>query len=133
MKKIKTWSLFNEGERNWEKEKSWQIKDEFPIDVYVKKGWTGKYYVISVPEMKMSYETFNDLGNDNLSKDSLEYRLKNGLSDTEEDGTKIIPTDVSVSSYDYSNGEANWTASTLEDVKNWELKYNDKVNVHYEN
>lgn len=29
----------NEGEINWEKEKSWKIKDEFPITVFVEKSW----------------------------------------------------------------------------------------------
>ena len=36
--------FLNEGEINWEKEKSWKIKDEFPITVYVKKSWIGRYY-----------------------------------------------------------------------------------------
>ena len=53
--------FLNEGEINWEREKSWKIKDQFPIEVFVKKSWTGRHYVVEVPTMSMSYEVFQDL------------------------------------------------------------------------
>lgn len=94
----------NEGEINWEKEKSWKIKDEFPITVFVEKSWTGKYYVIKAPTMKMSYETFQNL----------DFNHK-----------------VDISTYDYENGEATWTSYKLEHIKEWAEKYKDKIIVDY--
>lgn len=96
--------LVNEGEINWEKEKSWKIKDEFPITVYVEKSWTGIYYVIKVPSMKMSYETWQDL----------DFNHK-----------------VDISQYDYENGEATWTSYTIDNIKEWGDKNKDRIVIDY--
>lgn len=102
--KTKVRQFLNEGEINWEKEKSWKIKDQFPVDVFVEKSWTGKYYTIKVPTMKMSYETFMDL-------DSF--------------------GNVDISTYDYENGEARFTSYTLDKIKEWGEKNKDRVRINY--
>ena len=85
---------------NWNKEKSWGIKDKFPIRVFVEKSWTGRYYVIKAQNMSMSYETYIDL--DSFSK-------------------------VDISTYDYENGEARFTSSTLDNIRDWGEKNKDKI------
>jgi len=106
---IKFKDFLNEGEINWSKEKSWKIKDQFPIEVFVEKSWTGRYYVIKVPEMTMGYETFTSL--DNWSSGA----------------------GVSISHYDYETGKSNFTAYTLEDIKLWGEKNKDKITLNYSN
>ena len=96
--------FLNEGEINWEREKSWEIKDQFPIEVFVKKSWTGRYYVVEVPTMSMSYEVFQDL--DNFGK-------------------------VDISSYDYENGEARFTSYNLERIKEWGERNKDRIIINY--
>jgi len=96
--------FLNEGDINWSKEKSWKIKDQFPIEVFVEKSWTGKYYVVKVPTMSMSYETYMDL--DNFGK-------------------------VDISTYDYENGEATFTSYTLDDIKEWGEKNKDRITINY--
>jgi len=103
--KVKNWKQFlKEGEINWDKEKSWKIKDQFPIEVFVENSWTGKYYVVKVPTMSMSYETYMDL--DSFGK-------------------------VDISTYDYENGEARFTSNTLDDIKEWGEKNEDKITINY--
>jgi ribosomal protein S27AE len=94
----------DEGEINWKKEKSWKIQDQFPIEVFVEKSWTGKYYVVKVPIMSMSYDTFMDL--DNFGK-------------------------VDISTYDYENGEAKFTSYSLDNIKEWGENNKDKVHINY--
>ncbi len=106
LKNIKTTirEFLNEGDINWSKEKSWKIKDQFPIEVFVEKSWTGKYYVVKVPTMSMSYETYMDLHS--FGK-------------------------VYISTYDYENGEANFTSYTLDDIKEWGEKNKDRITINY--
>jgi hypothetical protein len=85
---------------NWNKEKSWGIKDNFPIRVFVEKSWTGRYYVLKATNMSMSYETYIDL--DSFGK-------------------------VDISTYDYENGEARFISSTLDDIRDWGEKNKDKI------
>lgn len=94
----------NEAEINWQKEKSWKIKDKFPIEVFVEKSWTGSYYTINVPPMCMRYETFMDL--DNFGK-------------------------VDISTYDYENGAARFTSYSLDKIKEWGEKNKDKITINY--
>jgi hypothetical protein len=94
----------NEGEVNWEKEKSWKIKDRFPIEAFVEKSWTGRHYVVKVPTMSMSYDVFQDL--DSFGK-------------------------VDISTYDYENGEARFTADSLDDIKDWGEKNKDRITLNY--
>ena len=101
-KKMK--SFLNEAEIDYNKEKSWKIKDQFPIEVSVEKSWTGKYYVVKVPPMSMSYETFMSL--DNFGK-------------------------VDISSYDYQNGDAKFTANKLADIIKWGEENKDKIKINY--
>ena len=100
----KTVKDLDEGEINWKKEKSWKIQDQFPIEVFVEKSWTGKYYVVKVPIMSMSYETFMDL--DNFGK-------------------------VDISTYDYENGEAKFTSYSLDNIKKWGENNKDKIHINY--
>ena len=93
-----------EAEIDYEKEKTWKIQDKFPIEVTVKKGWTGNYYTIEPKPMDISYDTFIDLGSDG---------------------------DVSYSSYNYITGEANWTSDSLEQIKQWEENNQDRIKVIY--
>jgi hypothetical protein len=72
--------------------------------VFVEKSWTGKYYVVKVPIMSMSYETFMDL--DNFGK-------------------------VDISTYDYENGEAKFTSYSLDNIKEWSENNKDKVHINY--
>lgn len=105
-KSIKTTfrEFLNEGEINWEREKSWKIKDQFPIEVFVEKSWTGRYYIVKAPIMSMSYEVFQDL--DSFGK-------------------------VDASSYDYENGEARFTAYTLDEIEEWGEKNKDRIVIDY--
>jgi hypothetical protein len=96
--------VLNEGDINWNKEKSWNIKDIFPIEVFVEKSWNGRYYTITAPRMSMSYQTFIDL--DIIGK-------------------------VNISSYDYENGEARFTSYTLDNIKEWGEKNKDKIIINY--
>ena len=102
--KTKIREILNESDINWSKEKSWKIKDQFPIEVFVEKSWTGKYYVVKVPTMSMSYETYRDL--DSFGK-------------------------VDISTYDYENGEARFTSYTLDNIKEWGEKNKDRIAINY--
>ena len=102
--KTKIREILNESDINWSKEKSWKIKDQFPIEVFVEKSWTGKYYVVKVPTMSMSYETYRDL--DSFGK-------------------------VDISIYDYENGEARFTSYTLDNIKEWGEKNKDRIAINY--
>lgn len=102
--KITIREFLNEGEINWDKEKSWNIKDQFPIEVFVEKSWTGTYYVVKVPTMSMSYKTYMDL--DIFGK-------------------------VDISTYDYENGEATFTSYELDDIKEWGEKNKDRIIINY--
>lgn len=106
-------------------EESWNIIEKLPINVNVKKSWTGKYYTIDVPAMKIKYETFLKIG-DNLSQKSIDYgRKMYNYKYTDEQLN--YSNDVTVSHYDYKTGECNFTASTIKDVKNWLNFYHDIV------
>lgn len=100
-----------------ESEKYNEITEELRIKVNVKKSWTGRYYVIEVSPMKMKYETFLKLG-DNLSAEQIKYGKEKGGRVYPKD-IETFSNDVSVSHYDYKNGEASFTASTEKDVRNW--------------
>ena len=108
-----------------EKEMSNEIVEEFPIKVNIEKGWTGRYYTINVEPMKMRYETYLKLG-DNLTSKQIEYG-KTKYSYIYKDKIERYPNDVSVSQYDYHNGEASFTASTTKDIDNWLELYKDYV------
>ena len=95
-----------EAEIDYEKEKTWRIQDKFPIEVTVKKGWTGNYYTIEPKPMDISYDTFIDLG----SGGNVDY-----------------------TSYDYTTGKARWTSNSLEQIKQWEEDNQDKIKVVYSN
>ena len=94
----------DEGEINLDKEKSWKIKDQFPIEVFVEKSWTGKYYVVNAPTMSMSYDTYMDL--DSFGK-------------------------VDISRYNYKNGEATFTSYTLDNIREWGEKNKDRITINY--
>jgi len=93
--------FITEAEINWNKEESWRIKEEFPIEVFVKKGWTGRYYVVEVPPGKMRYQTFIDLDD--------------------------LGSGVDISHYDYENGKCNFTSYSLDSIQKWADKNSDKV------
>jgi hypothetical protein len=95
-----------EAEIDYEKEKTWRIQDKFPIEVTVKKGWTGNYYTIKPKPMDISYDAFIDLG----SGGNVGYR-----------------------SYNYITGEAQWISDSLEQIKQWEEDNQDKIKVIYPN
>jgi len=102
-----------------------KIIEEFPIKIDVKKSWTGRYYTIDVPPMKMKYETFLKLG-DNLSDKQIKYG-KEIDNRTYSKDIETYSNDVSCSHYDYKNGEASFSASTEKDVRNWLELYNEYV------
>jgi len=99
-------SKLDEAEIDYEKEKTWRIQDKFPIEVTVKKGWSGNYYTIEPKPMDISYDTFMDLGSNK---------------------------GVSYTSYDYTTGEAQWTSDSLKQIKQWEEDNQDKIKVIYPN
>lgn len=127
---VKNWEqILKEGE-----EKSWGIDEILPVRVNVKLSWTGKYYTIDVPPMSITYDTARKLG-DNLSKKSIEHGKSEGR--TYDPKIEKYPNDVSLSSYDYKNGEARFSASSIDDVKNWlklynNIVYSDKINIDEE-
>jgi len=86
------------SEINFQKEKSWGIKDKFPINVYVEKSWTGTYFVITA--QSISYGAWEDLDSNR---------------------------EVEISTYDYENGNARWTSYTLDQIKKWGEKNKDKI------
>jgi hypothetical protein len=88
------------AEINFQKEKSWSIKDKFPINVYVEKSWTGKYFVITAPIMSISYGVWEELDS-------------NG--------------EVDISRYEYDNGKATWTSYTIDQITKWGEKNKDKI------
>ena len=118
--RVKNWKQFLNESENYNK-----IIEELPIKVDVKKSWTGRYYTINVPPMKMKYETYLKLG-DNLSKDQIKYGKERDGRVYPKD-IETLSNDVSVSHYDYKNGEASFTASTEKDVRNWLELYNEYV------
>lgn len=93
--------FLTEAEINWQKEESWRIKEQFPIEVFLKKGWTGDYYVVKVPPGKMRYQTFSGLDDRGLG--------------------------VDISRYDYEKGECNFTSYSLDSIENWADKNSDKI------
>ena len=110
--KVKNFKQFVNESENYNK-----IIEELPIKVDVKKGWAGRYYTINVPPMKMKYETFLKLG-DNLSDDQIKYGKERDDRVYSKD-IETMSNDVSISHYDYKNGEASFSASTEKDVRNW--------------
>jgi Na+-transporting NADH:ubiquinone oxidoreductase subunit NqrF len=102
-----------------------KIIEELPIKVDVEKSWTGHYYTINVPPMKMKYETYLKLG-DNLSDDQIKYGKERDGRVYSKD-IETLSNDVSVSHYDYKNGEASFKASTENDVRNWLELYKEYV------
>ena len=92
------------SEINWHEEKSWKIKDKSPIEVFVEKNWTGKYYNVISPIMVMSYSLW----------ESLDLHGK-----------------VDISSYDYENGRGTFTSYTLDNIKEWGEKNKDTIIVNY--
>jgi len=108
-----------------ESEKYNEIIEELPIKVDVKKSWTGRYYTIDVPPMKMKYETYLKLG-DNLSDDQIKYGKERDGRVYSKD-IETLSNDVSVSHYDYKNGKASFSASTENDVRNWLEFYKEYV------
>ena len=98
--------LLKEAEIDYEKEKTWRIQDKFPIEVTVKKGWSGNYYTIEPKPMDISYDAFIDLGSDG---------------------------NVGYTSYNYTTGKARWTSDSLEQIKQWEEDNQDKIKVIYPN
>lgn len=102
-----------------------KIIEELPIKVDVKKSWTGHYYTIDVPPMKMKYETFLKLG-DNLSDEQIKYgKDKDGRKYSKD--IETLSNDVSISHYNYKNGEASFSASSEKDVRNWLELYKEYV------
>jgi len=89
----------------WPNEKCWGIKEVRPIPVKTKLSWTGKYYRITAEPMSMTYKTAEHLDMDHRHQD----------------------IGVSLSSYDYENGEAVFIADTLEAVKQWAEQYSDII------
>ena len=85
---------------NFEKEKSWSIKDKFPINVYVEKSWTGSYFVITAQPMSISYDAWEDLDSNR---------------------------EVDISTYNYEDGKATWTSYTLDQINRWSEKNKDKI------
>lgn len=61
--------------------------------------------------MKMTYETAEKIG-DNLSQSQITYGREY------DESILKYPNDVSLSHYDYTTWEANFSASTVEDVEN---------------
>jgi hypothetical protein len=118
--RLKNWKQFLNESENCNR-----IVEKLPIKVDVRKGWTGKYYIIDVPPMKMKYETFIKLG-DNLSDKEIEHG-KEKYDITYPKDIEMFSNDVSISNYDYKNGEANFTASTEKDVRNWLEMYKEYV------
>jgi hypothetical protein len=94
----------NEDKIDWKNEKSWNIKEVLPIELFVEKSWTNTYYIVKAPPMKIKYETWEDLN----------------LRDV-----------VDISQYDYNNGEARWTSYTLDNIKKWEEKNKDIITINY--
>lgn len=100
------------------------IEEKLPVKVKVELSWTGKYYTIDVPPMSITYDTARELG-DNLDRKSIEYGKSEGR--TYDPIIEKYANDVSLSSYDYKTGEARYSASSIDDVKNWLKLYKDKV------
>jgi hypothetical protein len=75
--------------------------------------------------MKMKYETYLKLG-DNLSDDQIKYGKERDGRVYSKD-IETLSNDVSVSHYDYKNGEASFIASTENDVRNWLELYKEYV------
>ena len=102
-----------------------QIKETFPVKVFIKKSWTGKYYTIEIPPMKIRHETFLKIG-DNLSSEAIKYgKEKDGRTYPEE--IELLSNDVSMSSYDYKTGETRFSGSTKADVNKWLKLYKKYV------
>ena len=110
-----------------ENEKYNNIIEELPIKVDVKKSWTGDYYTIDVPPMKMKYDTFIKLG-DNLSDDQIKYGKEKDNREYPQN-VELYSNDVTISHYNYKNGEASFSASTERDVRNWLDLYKEYVYV----
>ena len=107
------------------KELCWQITEEFPVEVEVKVSWTGKYYCIIVPPMKITYATFQRLG-DNLTEEAMAYgeNMDGRIYDTK---IRSHPSDVSQSCYSYCDGACSFHAGRETDVLNWLVIYNQIV------
>ena len=59
-------------------QKCWQIKEQRPIKVKITETLNKEYYSVLVPEMKMRYETFNQLSPTDGKIIGGEYNMKNG-------------------------------------------------------
>ena len=87
------------------KEKCWSIKDNFPIKLFYKKDWTGRIYNIYPYIGTMSYKTWESLSSRHL--------------------TDIIK--VCGSFYNYENGDCQFLAYTVDDIKAWAENYKNEV------
>ena len=86
------------------KEKSWIIVEKQPIELFVEKSWSGRYYTVKTEPVTMRYETFIDL--DSFGK-------------------------VDISTYDYEDGMACFTSYTLDLIKEWGEKNKDRIIINY--
>jgi len=96
------------------------------IEVEIEPDWTGKYITITAHDI--SQEDWMELG-DNLDQDQLdmsdEVEKEYGIKRTAHQ--MKYPTDVSYTDYGYSDKIGRWSASTLQDAKNWLELHKDKV------
>lgn len=92
------------AEINYITEKSWKIKENYPIELKVEKAWTNTYWVVIVPEMSMSYATYMSL--DKFGK-------------------------VDISTYDYHNGEGRFSSYSLNDIKQWAEENKNIINITF--
>lgn len=99
--------------------------ENFPIEVVVKKGWNGKYFVIEVEPFLMTYDTFLKLG-DNLTSEAIEYGKKSyGVA--YDKNVELYSNDVGNSTYDYNDYSCTFNCSTQKDVDNWLELYKEFV------
>lgn len=102
------------------------VNEDNRIEVDIEPDWTGKYITITAHDI--GHEEWMELG-DNLDQDQLnmagEVKSKYGISRSPHQ--MKYPTDVSYTDYGYSDKIGRWSASTLQDAKNWLELHKDKV------
>lgn len=113
------------------KEKCWGIIEKRPIKVKINKTSGG--YIISVPEMSMTYNTFMMLG-DNLllDKKTFEYSMKVCEADNHTFRHSLNHmNDVLNFQYDFTNGVGVFLSSSVENIKVWGKKFCDIVEINF--
>jgi len=94
------------------------------IKADIEKSWNGRYYTIKIPISDISYEVYQKIGT-NLTIGAIEYGLQQGSK--YDQNTIKYTNDITCCYYDYKQGIACFSSSSIENIQNWLKLYSDII------